>query len=302
MPFWKKYTKPFFLLFLLSSFSLNAQELDFTVSVNADQVNTTERGIFTEMENAFERFLNDRVWTNDRFQNNEKIKGNIIITIQNQPSIGQFTANAQIQLVRPVYKTSHETLLLNFADRDWDFRFTLGQPMIFNENNFQSNLTSLLAYYAYIALGLDYDSFSPLGGTGFYEQALNVVNNAQQGNGWGQFQNRRNRYWLLENLSINNQYEPVREAIYTYHRQGLDIMRDSPEKTRANVLQALKDIQQVNRTLPNAILIISFLDAKSSELLNIFSDGPMNVRREAYNELLKLDPTNRSKYQKIVQN
>lgn len=302
MPFWKKYTKPFFLLFLLSSFSLNAQELDFTVSVNADQVNTTERGIFTEMENAFERFLNDRVWTNDRFQNNEKIKGNIIITIQNQPSIGQFTANAQIQLVRPVYKTSHETLLLNFADRDWDFRFTLGQPMIFNENNFQSNLTSLLAYYAYIALGLDYDSFSPLGGTEFYEKALNVVNNAQQGNGWGQFQNRRNRYWLLENLSINNQYEPVREAIYTYHRQGLDIMRDSPEKTRANVLQALKDIQQVNRTLPNAILIISFLDAKSSELLNIFSDGPMNIRREAYNELLKLDPTNRSKYQKIVQN
>lgn len=302
MPFWKKYTKSFFLLFLLSSFSLNAQELDFTVSVNADQVNTTERGIFTEMENAFERFLNDRVWTNDRFQNNEKIKGNIIITIQNQPSIGQFTANAQIQLVRPVYKSSYETLLLNFADRDWDFRFTLGQPMIFNENNFQSNLTSLLAYYAYIALGLDYDSFSPLGGTDFYEKALNVVNNAQQGNGWGQFQNRRNRYWLLENLSINNQYEPVREAIYTYHRQGLDIMRESPEKTRANILQALKDIQQVNRTLPNAILIISFLDAKSDELLNIFSDGPMNIRREAYNELLKLDPTRRSKYQKIVQN
>lgn len=302
MPFWKKYINHFFLLFLLSSFSLNAQELNFTVSVNADQVNTTERGIFTEMETAFEQFLNDRVWTNDRFQNNEKIKGNIIITIQNQPSIGQFTANAQVQLVRPVYKTSHETLLLNFADRDWDFRFTLGQPMNFNENNFQSNLTSLLAYYAYIALGMDYDSFSPLGGSEFYEKALNVVNNAQQGNGWGQFQNRRNRYWLLENLSINNQYEPVREAIYTYHRQGLDLMRSTPEKTRTNVLQALKDIQQVNRTLPNAILIISFLDAKSDELLNIFSDGPMNIRREAYNELLKLDPTRRSKYQKIVQN
>lgn len=302
MPFWKKYIKGFFLLFLLSSLSLNAQELDFTVRVNADQVNTTERGIFTEMESAFERFLNERVWTTDRFQNNEKIKGNIIITIQNQPSIGQFTANAQIQLVRPIYKSSYETLLLNFADRDWDFRFTLSQPLDFNENNFQSNLTSLLAYYAYIAIGLDYDSFSPLGGAPFYQSALNVVNNAQQGKGWGQFQNRRNRYWLLENLSINNQYEPVREAIYKYHREGLDVMREAPDKTRANVLQALKDIQQVNRTLPNAILIISFLDAKSDELLNIFSDGPMNVRREAYNELLKLDPTRRSKYQKIVQN
>lgn len=302
MPFWKKYIKGFFLLFLLSSLSLNAQELDFTVRVNADQVNTTERGIFTEMESAFERFLNDRVWTTDRFQNNEKIKGNIIITIQNQPSIGQFTANAQVQLIRPVYKSSYETLLLNFADRDWDFQFTLSQPMDFNENNFQSNITSLLAYYAFIALGLDYDSFAPLGGAPFYQQALNVVNNAGQGNGWGQFQNRRNRYWLLENLSINNQYEPVREAIYKYHREGLDIMRATPDKTRANILQALKDIQQVNRTLPNAILIISFLDAKSDELLNIFSDGPMNVRREAYNELLKLDPTRRSKYQKIVQN
>jgi hypothetical protein len=302
MPFWKKYIKGFFLLCLLSSFTLNAQELDFTVRVNADQVNTTERGIFTEMESAFERFLNDRIWSEDRFQNNEKIKGNLIITIQNQPSIGQFTANAQIQLVRPVYKSSYETLLLNFADRDWDFQFTRSQPMDFNENNFQSNLTSLLAYYAYIALGMDYDSFSPLGGTEFYKKALNVVNNAQQGKGWGQFQNRRNRYWLLENLSINNQYEPVRQAIYTYHRQGLDIMREKPEETRTNILQALKDIQQVNRTLPNAILIISFLDAKSDELLNIFSDGPMNVRREVYNELLKLDPTRRSKYQKIVQN
>lgn len=302
MPFWKKYIKGFFLLSLLSSFTLNAQELDFTVRVNADQVNTTERGIFTEMESAFERFLNNRVWSEDRFQNNEKIKGNLIITIQNQPSIGQFTANAQVQLVRPVYKSSYETLLLNFADRDWDFQFTRSQPMDFNENNFQSNLTSLLAYYAYIALGMDYDSFSPLGGAEFYKKALNVVNNAQQGKGWGQFQNRRNRYWLLENLSINNQYEPVRQAIYTYHRQGLDIMREKPEETRATILQALKDIQQVNRTLPNAILIISFLDAKSDELLNIFSDGPMNVRREVYNELLKLDPTRRSKYQKIVQN
>lgn len=302
MPFWKKFTSHFCLLFFLSSFTLGAQELNFTVSVNADQVNTTERGIFSEMETAFERFLNERVWTTDRFQNNEKIKGNIIITIQNQPSIGRFTANAQIQLIRPVYKSSYETPILNFADRDWDFQFTLGQPMNFNENNFQSNLTSLLAYYAFIALGMDYDSFSPLGGAPFYQKALNVVNNAGQGNGWGQFQNRRNRYWLLENLSINNQYEPVREAIYTYHREGLDIMRATPDKTRTNVLQALKDIQQVNRTLPNAILIISFLDAKSDELLNIFSDGPMNIRREAYNELLKLDPTRRSKYQKIVQN
>ena len=281
-----------------------AQELNFTVSINADQVQAADRSIYPEMENAFERFLNDRAWTGDKFQNNEKIKGNLIITIQDQPSIGQFTANAQIQVIRPVYNSNYESLLLNFADRDWEFAFTISQPMIFNDNNFQSNLTSLLAYYAYIAIGLDYDSFSSLGGTPYFQKALNVVNNAQQGggNGWGQFQNRRNRYWLIENLSINNQYQPVREGLYKYHLQGLDIFQDKPEETRSNILQVLKDVQEVNRVLPNAILIISFLDAKSDELLNIFSEGPLNVRREVYNELLKLDPTRRSKYQKIVQN
>jgi len=304
MPSWKKYTSFFGLLFLLSSPLLQAQELQFTVSINADQVQVTDRSIFPEMQTAMQQFLNDRTWTNDRFRNNEKIKGNIIITIQSQPSIGQFTANAQIQVVRPVYNSSYETLLLNFADRDWEFQYTISQRMDFNENNFQSNLTSLLAYYAYLSLGLDYDSFSPLGGTEHYQKALNVVNNAQQGggDGWGQFQNRRNRYWLIENLAINNQYQPVREAIYTYHRGGLDIIQTEPQKTRSNLLEAIKNIQQVNRTLPNAILIISFLDTKNEELLNIFSEGPMNVRREVYNELLKLDPTRRSKYQKIVQN
>ena len=283
---------------------IHAQELFFSVSINATNVQTTERAIFSEMETSFQRFFNDRIWTSDNFQTNEKIKGNLILTIQSQPTIGQFVANAQIQVIRPVYGTSHETLLLNFADRDWDFQFTQGQPMEFNDNRFFSNITSLLAYYAYIAIGLDYDSFSPLGGTEHYRKALNVVNNAQTsgGNGWGQFQNRRNRYWLIENLLTNGQYEPVRQALYDYHLNGLDIFQNEPEEARINILDALKNIQQVNSILPNAILIISFMDAKNDELVNIFSQGPMPIRREVYNELLKLDPTRRSKYQKIVQN
>lgn len=304
MPSWKKYFSIILLLITGISTQLNAQELNFTVSINADQVQVTDRSIFPEMKNAIEQFLNDRTWTNDQFRNNEKIKGNISLTIQSQPTIGQFTANAQVQVIRPVYGGSYETLLLNFADRDWEFQYTISQRMDFNDNNFQSNLTSLLAYYAYVAIGLDYDSFASLGGTPHYQKALNVVNNAQQSgaSGWGQFQNRRNRYWLIENLSINNQYQPVREFIYTYHRQGLDIFEKEPQQARTNILDGLKKTQQVNRTLPNAILIISLLDAKNDELLNIYSEGPLNVRREAYNELLKLDPTRRSKYQKIVQN
>ncbi|MBO3700468.1 DUF4835 family protein [Roseivirga sp. E12] len=292
------------LLLLFVQIKSGAQELDFTVSINADVVQTTERGIFDEMRTAFQRFLNDTKWGDDRFRNTEKIKGNLVLTIQDQPSIGRFTANAQIQLIRPVYGTSYETVLLNFADRDWDFQFTTSQPLQFNENNFSSNLTSLLAYYAYIAIGLDYDSFSPLGGTQFYDKALLIVNNAQNSGstGWGQFQNRRNRYWLIENLRINSQYEPIRRAIYKYHIQALDKFQRTPDDGRTIILESLKEIQNVNRILPNSILIIAFLDAKNDEIINLFSKGQMDVRRNVYNELLKLDPTRRSKYQKIVQN
>ncbi len=281
-----------------------AQELDFTVSINADVVQTTERAIFDEMRSAFQRFFNDTQWGDDRFRTDEKIKGNLVLTIQDQPSIGRFTANAQIQLIRPVYGSSYETVLLNFADRDWEFQFTQSQPLQFNENNFSSNLTSLLAFYAYVTIGIDYDSFSPLGGTPFYDKALLIVNNAQNSGstGWGQFQNRRNRYWLIENLKINSQYEPVRRALYKYHLQALDKFQQTPDESRAIILESLKEIQSVNRILPNSILIIAFLDAKNDEIINLFSKGKMDVRRNVYNELLKLDPTRRSKYQKIVQN
>ena len=281
-----------------------AQELDFTVSINADVVQTTERAIFDEMRSAFQRFFNDTQWGDDRFRTDEKIKANLVLTIQDQPSIGRFTANAQIQLIRPVYGSSYETVLLNFADRDWEFQFTQSQPLQFNENNFSSNLTSLLAFYAYVTIGIDYDSFSPLGGTQFYDKALLIVNNAQNSGstGWGQFQNRRNRYWLIENLKINSQYEPVRRALYKYHLQALDKFQQNPDESRSIILESLKEIQSVNRILPNSILIIAFLDAKNDEIINLFSKGKMDVRRNVYNELLKLDPTRRSKYQKIVQN
>ena len=283
---------------------LKAQELQFDVSINAEVVQTTERGIFTEMETAFERFLNDTEWTSDRFQNNEKIKANLFLTITDQPVIGRFVANAQIQIVRPVYGTNYETLLLNFADRDWDFNYTTSQPLRFNETVYTDNITAMLAYYAYITLGMDYDSFSPLGGSPHFEKAQNIVNTAQNSgvSGWGQFQNRRNRYWLIENLYINKQYQPIRQAIYDYHRLVLDAFEQDPNAAREKTLEILKSIQSVNRVLPNSIFVISFLDAKNDELVNMFKEGDMGLRRNVYNELLKLDPSRRSKYQQIVRN
>lgn len=299
----KSYSLTLFVL-LLTSFSLSAQELQFNVSINAEVVQTTEQAIFTEMENAFERFLNDTEWTNDPFRNNERIKGNLFLTITDQPQVGRFTANAQIQVIRPVYGTNYESLLLNFADRDWDFTYTQSQPLRFNETIYTDNITAMLSFYAYIALGLDYDSFSPLGGSRHYEKAQNIVNVAQNSGatGWGQFQNRRNRYWLIENLFINKQYEPLRQAIYTYHRQVMDKFTEDPVTAREQVLELLKQIQAVNRVLPNSIGIIAFLDAKNDEIVNMLKEGDMGLRRNAYNELLKLDPSRRSKYQQIVRN
>lgn len=294
----------FTLALALSSALLSAQELQFTVSINAEVVQTTERAIFTEMENAFQSFLNDTEWTSDPFRNNEKIKGNLFLTITDQPQIGRFTANAQIQVLRPVYGSNYETLLLNFADRDFDFNYTQSQPLRYNESVYTDNITGMLAFYAYVALGLDYDSFSPMGGNPHYEKAQNIVNIAQNSGatGWGQFQSRRNRYWLIENLFINKQFEPLREVMYTYHRQVMDKFTDDPESARAQVLELLKSLQEVNRVLPNSIGIISFLDAKNEEIVNIFKQGDIGVRRNVYNELLKLDPSRRSKYQQIVRN
>jgi len=303
MPSVKRFSLLFSLLILLSTPAIT-QELQFDVRINAEVVQTTERDIFTEMENAFEDFLNDTEWTGDPFRNNEKIKGNLFLTITDQPTVGRFTANAQIQVIRPVYGTNYESLLLNFADRDWDFNFTTSQPLRYNESVYTDNITAMLAYYAYIALGLDYDSFSPMGGSPHYERAQNIVNIAQNSGatGWGQFQNRRNRYWLVENLFINKQFEPLRNGIYNYHRQAMDVFNDDPEAARAMVLEVLKQIQAVNRVLPNSIGVIAFLDAKNEEIVNMFKEGDLSVRRNVYNELLKLDPSRRSKYQQIVRN
>lgn len=302
MPSLKNFKALFLILF--APIGLLGQELQFDVSINAEVVQTTERGIFTEMENEFERFLNDTEWTTDQFQNNEKIKGNLFLTITEQPSVGRFLANAQIQIIRPVYGSNYETLLLNFADRDWDFNYTTSQPIRFNETVYTDNISAMLAYYAYIALGMDYDSFSPLGGNPHFERAQNIVNIAQNTgvSGWDQFQNRRNRYWLVENVYINKQYEPIRQAMYEYHRLVLDAFQEDPDAARAKVLDVLKNIQAVNRIIPNSIFVIAFLDAKNDEIVNMFSEGDMSLRRNVYNELLKLDPSRRSKYQQIVRN
>ena len=226
----------------------------------------------------------------------------MIITLENtQTSIGNFQANVQIQSARPVYSSDYESILLNFADRDWQFEYVEAQPLQYNDNTFQANLTSILAYYVYIMLGLDYDSFSELGGTLYFQKALDVVNNAQQANrpGWNALGSTRNRYWLSENLT-NGQMVELRKGIYKYHRLALDTFNDDPDNSRKLIVEVLREFRKVRNVYPNSILVISFLDAKSDELINIFSEGNLQVRREAYDILIAIDPTKSNSYEKII--
>ena len=289
-------------LFVLLTFSIQAQELNCRVIVNAQQVQTTERAIFTDMETDFAQFLNTTKWTSDVFEPEEVINCNILITISDMPSVGIFQASIQVLTSRPVYGSSYETVVLNFADRDWNFEYVQSQPLLFNENVFSNNITSLLAYYAYVIIGYDYDSFSELGGNPYFEQAFQIVNNAQQSGypGWDQFNSIRNRYWLIENLQ-NPQLEPMRKAFYEYHLKGLDILQQDREETEKTIIQCLSAIQRANRARPRSILMLSFMDAKASEMIQLFSESSLPVRRQAYNLLNNLDPSRSDEYKALIE-
>ncbi|HET9052995.1 MAG TPA: DUF4835 family protein [Cyclobacteriaceae bacterium] len=296
--------KLFILFFLICSLPALAQELQATVTINVGpKVETTDRNVFRDMKTAFQQFLNSRKWTSDTYQQHEKINCSILININDMPSIGAFNASVVIQSARPVYNSNYTSLLLNFADRDWQFEYIESQPLEFNDNTFTNNLTSMLAFYAYLVIGLDYDSFSELGGTPYFQRALMVVNNAQSSNrpGWQSLGSNRNRYWIVENL-LNPQMADVRRALYSYHRLGLDTFEKTPDQSRLTILTGLKNIRKAKDINPNAILIISFFDAKSKELANIFSGGQLTVRREAYDLITMMDPSNQAAYAKILKN
>jgi hypothetical protein len=161
----------------------------------------------------------------------------------------------------------------------------------------------MLAFYAYLVIGMDYDSFSELGGTPYFQKALNVVNNSQSSNrpGWQSLSGNRNRYWITENL-LNPQMADIRRTQYSYHRLGLDTFEKTPDQSREIILKGLKDVKRIRDINPNAILVISFFDAKSKELANIFSGGAITIRREAYDLIVSMDPSNRSTYEKIIKN
>jgi hypothetical protein len=297
-----RFTLAVLLLVIISS-AVPAQELHCTVNINATQVQTSDRGIFTDMKAGIEQFMNQRKWTNDNYKAHEKINCSMLITITKMPSIGSFVASVQVQSARPIFNTGYSSLVFNFADRDWEFDYIESQPLEYNDNTYTSNLTSLLAVYAYLILGIDYDSFSELGGTPYFQKAQQVVQNARQSNrpGWDGLGSTRNRYWIVENYN-NTQMTDIRKALYSYHRLALDTYGTDPEKSRDTILKGLRDIKKVRDVNPNSILVVSFFDAKGRELANIFSEGALPPRREAYDIITYIDPSNRSAYEKIIKN
>ncbi|MBL0739921.1 DUF4835 family protein [Chryseolinea lacunae] len=297
-----KYTLLFFLLLGTASMAWS-QELNCLVTINSTQVTTSDRGIFRDMKTAVEQFMNTRKWTNDSYKPYEKINCNMLITITKMPAIGNFTASVQVQAARPVYNTNYSSLTFNYADRDWEFEYIESLPLEFNDNTFTTNLTSMLALYAYMVIGVDADTFSELGGTPYFQKALAVVNNAQQSNraGWQPLGSNRSRYWIVENYN-NAQSVDMRKALYAYHRLALDNFEKDPDKSRETILKSLRDVKKMRDINPASILVISFFDAKSKELANVFSSGSIQVRREAYDIITTIDPSNRAAYDKMIQN
>ncbi|MEB2781347.1 DUF4835 family protein [Algoriphagus sp. C2-6-M1] len=294
-------------IFLLIFFSYSligfSQELNFTVIINSDRARIQNTDVFRQMKTSFEQFLNGRSWTTDEFRPEERIKGNLLITINDVPQVGTYNATVQIQTVRPVYGTNYESLVFNFADRNWNFDYIESQPLEFNRFTYLNNISSLLAFYAQIALGLDYDTFESRGGSEFFAAANDIVNNAQQSGraGWGQStSDRRNRYALNNDIYTSSVFSVIRDAYYLYHRQGLDILQIRPEEAYGNMLEAIRIVAEANKTQPNGIFTISFMDAKSDEIASIMKNASLEIRTEIVELLLEVDPNNARKYNELL--
>lgn len=298
----KKISVLLIFIFLLSVSSF-AQELRCNVTVSSQRIQGANKNLFRTMQSDLYEFMNNRKWTEHVYSYDEKIKCNILIRLDEQISVDEFRGSIQVQLTRPVYNSSYETTILNIKDNDFQCKYVEFQSLEFNETSNRDNLTNIMAYYAYVILGFDYDTYSPEGGTPFYLKAQAIVNNSQNARekGWKSFQSERNRYWLVENI-LNKSYSSYRSCMYSYHRQGLDIMSDRTEEGRANIANSLRDIQKVFRRKPSTYILQMFFDAKSDELVKIFSKSFPDERNRVLAILTEVDPSNGSKYEKIADN
>jgi len=287
---------------LLSTVTVTlAQELNCTIKVITPQLQTADPKVFEDMQKAVYEFMNNRRWTADIFSQQERIECSMLINITKELASDKYQAQVTIQSNRPVYNSSYNSTLLNLVDKEWTITYTQYQPLEYNDNASLSELTSLLAYYAYIIIGMDYDSFSPKGGTPYFQKAQNIVNMSQNSDskGWKSFESTRNRYWLVENI-LNQKYDNIRLAVYKYHREGMDKMYDNPDEARKVISDCFSMLSKVHEEYPNSMFMQNFFSAKSEEIINIFSKATPQEKTTAVNTLVKLDASNSQKYQAIL--
>lgn len=286
---------------LLIGSKMYAQDLNCHVNVIAPSIQlTNKQQLINSLQNAVSQFMNNRKWSDDRIMSNERVQCNIQIEIKEVISLDEFSAAIQVISIRPVYGSSYTSTILNHYDDDWVFKFQEFQALEFQENMNLSNLTSVLAYYAYIILGMDYDSFSPEGGTPYYNKAQGVLNACQNVAGWRaqDGKNNRNRYYLIENLT-SDRFRSVRQTLFSYHFKGLDIMHKDPEKGRQEITESLKNLEEICRLVPNAALIKVFFFSKNKEIVEIYKEATPAEKNKIFELLSKLDPANKSIYEKI---
>jgi hypothetical protein len=278
----------------------HAQDLNARVKILTPKIQVSNKRIFTTLETAMKDFLNNRKWAADAIAPNERINCNFVLNITNWDGGSNFSCEMQVQSSRPVFNSSYTTTLLNINDRDVDFTYTEGQTIDYSDQNFQSNLSSVMAFYAYIIVGMDYDSFSRYGGSPYFAQAQTVVQNAQTASykGWKAFDSNLNRYWLSENLN-NKLYNNLRSFIYDYHRNGLDLMADNATKARKAISSLLPQLTQVDRKRIGSYLPLAFFTAKDDEFVSIFSKAIGPEKAQAMNTLLQADPSNGNKYEML---
>jgi hypothetical protein len=285
--------------------SLHAQELQARVTINSSQIGSkVDKKVFQTLQSSLNDFLNNRKWTNETFQPNEKITCNFLLTLTGSQDGTVFTGSLTIQAARPIYNTSYDSPLINYMDNDIAFRYIEYQPIEFNENRvagsdaMTSNLTAILAYYVNLILGLDFSSFAMRGGDPYFQKAQNIVNNAPGSRdivGWTAFDGQRNRYWLMENLT-NSRYALMHEVFYGYYRLGLDNMFDNPTEARKAIMNALNLLNNLNTDNPNLMIMAFFFQGKSNELIKIFKKAPIDERSRAMDLLTRLDVTNINTY------
>lgn len=291
-------------ILFFGSLSIQAQELNCKVSIitniNTD-VTSAENEIFKQIEQVITDFMNNTKWTDDKFKVEERINCQLQLQI-NTINNGHYTGSLQVQSTRPVFNGSYNTTVFNFQDDDFEFDYTRNTIVLYQENQFRDNLSSMLAFYAYFIIGMDYDTFSDQGGTPYFQVAQQIVSNAQTSSSKGWKSNetgKKNRYWLTENI-MQQLFVPLRNCLYTYHRKGLDNLYVDKAKARTEIYAALNNLSTVSSARPNTINIINFADCKRNELKNLYSDATVEEKNQIVAVLKKIDPANSSKYEDIL--